>query len=105
MSVTVVYEFETRGHAEAAATAAILLPAVVRMALERDPHVVTVDIDVTDPETFDTVTRAMDSVAPSIRRSFSEESAELLRRGVTLWEDEACAGSRTTSTDGSSTAD
>lgn len=89
MSVTVVYEFETRRHAEAVAAAAILMPTVVRMTLEHDPHVVTVDIDATDPGSFDTVTRAMDSAAPSIRRSFSRESADLLRRGISLWEDES----------------
>jgi hypothetical protein len=86
MTVTVVYEFETRRDAEAVAAAAILLPAVVKMVLERDPHVVTVDIDLSQSGTFDAVTREMDSVAPSMRRSFSEESANLVKRGITLHE-------------------
>ncbi|MCL8250666.1 hypothetical protein AERO_04655 [Aeromicrobium fastidiosum] len=88
MSATVIYEFENRASAEAVAAAVILLPEVVRMSLSRDPAVVSVDIDLDDPSGFDRVTRTIDAVAPSARRSFAQRSADVLNRAITHHEDD-----------------
>ena len=88
MSATIIYEFETRENAEAVAAAAILLPEVVRMSIERDPAIVSIVIDLQDPTSFDRVTRTIDSVAPSVRRSFAQGSADLLNRALTRHEDD-----------------